>query len=221
MTQLFRAENRIERKVKNTLFSKSSVIDQGRNLGADRSYGCLKLFRETTLGGEQREVELVVTDTQLVVIPLVGKINFSNSYSQYQVEVGEVCVLLVKAGNSFMIKNLIREESSHYVLAGFESSIMSSGTARFSLDQNKFQTLFDFGEVVGLRKLIIGQCDGRTKGVFEPYNSSYSYAFIIQGAFELQECLLEKGDGLGIGNEQQIDFESLSNNAILLILEFQ
>ena len=45
------------------------------------------------------------------------------------------------------------------------------------------------------------------------------YAFVIEGVFEVQDRLLHTKDGLAMWDAEEIDFEALSNGAILLLLE--
>ena len=45
------------------------------------------------------------------------------------------------------------------------------------------------------------------------------YAFIIEGVFEVQDRLLHTKDALDLWNTDEIDFEALSNGAILLLFE--
>ena len=45
--------------------------------------------------------------------------------------------------------------------------------------------------------------------------------FVIHGAFEVENRLLESRDGLAIWNTDRIELEALSNEAILLLLEIK
>ena len=49
-----------------------------------------------------------------------------------------------------------------------------------------------------------------TKGVF---------VFVIDGAFEVSNRLLQARDGLAITKASQVEFESLSNEAIIMFIE--
>ena len=68
----------------------------------------------------------------------------------------------------------------------------------------------------------LGQYMGRKKGqltVSEPKNNLF--IFILRGAFEVQDRLLEKGDALALRHEHKLEFEALSNEALILILEME
>jgi len=45
------------------------------------------------------------------------------------------------------------------------------------------------------------------------------YVFVIEGAFEVQNRLLHARDGLSLSSATEVEFEALSNDAMLLILE--
>ena len=63
---------------------------------------------------------------------------------------------------------------------------------------------------------------GREDGVYSLKNPQNGvFVFVIEGAFEVQNRLLEPRDGLAISAVEAIEFEALSNNAIILFLEIK
>jgi hypothetical protein len=66
----------------------------------------------------------------------------------------------------------------------------------------------------------IGQFQGRADYVFQLNEHTTSlFSFVIEGAFEFHERLLQPRDGLLIQRQTQVEFESLSNEAIILVIE--
>jgi hypothetical protein len=66
----------------------------------------------------------------------------------------------------------------------------------------------------------IGKFTGREEAVYrlsDPRNGLF--AFVLQGAFELQYRLLHAGDGLGLWELPEAELEALSNDAIILMVE--
>lgn len=59
------------------------------------------------------------------------------------------------------------------------------------------------------------------KGAIHHVNSNKKgvFAFVIEGAFEIQGRLLEAKDGLALWNDNEIEMEALSNGAIILLIE--
>lgn len=66
----------------------------------------------------------------------------------------------------------------------------------------------------------IGLYDGRKKGNYTLQNPKNGlFTFVANGAFEFENRLLESRDGLSISRITSVDFEALSENAILLVME--
>lgn len=66
----------------------------------------------------------------------------------------------------------------------------------------------------------IGLFDGRKEGTFTLKNPRNGvFAFVLSGAFEIEDRLLEAKDGLALKVTHKIEWEALSENAILLVIE--
>jgi quercetin 2,3-dioxygenase len=91
----------------------------------------------------------------------------------------------------------------------------------FDLSQsNQLHTIITAADLNQPAYAYIGKYDGRKKGIYSLQNKNNGiYCFVIEGAFEIQDRLLHAKDGLAIWNTDEIDFEALSNGAILLLFE--
>lgn len=66
----------------------------------------------------------------------------------------------------------------------------------------------------------IGLYDGRKEDHYVLYNSQKSvFGMVINGAFEFQNRLLESRDAILLSEIEKLEFEALSENALLLFLE--
>lgn len=66
----------------------------------------------------------------------------------------------------------------------------------------------------------VGVYQGRAKGSYILKDQSNGvFIYIINGAFEVAERLMEYRDGLSLWNTASVDFESLSESGILLMME--
>jgi len=66
----------------------------------------------------------------------------------------------------------------------------------------------------------MGKFSGRQEFVLElDKTHACIFAFVVGGAFEFQNRLLQPKDGLSIDNVSEVEFEALSNGAIILIFE--
>ena len=51
-------------------------------------------------------------------------------------------------------------------------------------------------------------------------NTIGCYVFVINGAFEVEDRLVESRDALWLRNTKQLELEALSENGIVLLLQF-
>ena len=66
----------------------------------------------------------------------------------------------------------------------------------------------------------IGQYGGREEDEYVLKNFSNSvFVFVVEGAFEVANRLLETRDGMALSHIETVEFEALSHDAILLLLE--
>nr|WP_276368981.1 hypothetical protein [Chryseolinea sp. H1M3-3] len=66
----------------------------------------------------------------------------------------------------------------------------------------------------------MGKFSGRHHCTFKTaFCRRHVFAFVLEGAFEFQNRLLEQRDGLSLSNVSELEFEALSNDAILLLFE--
>ena len=65
-----------------------------------------------------------------------------------------------------------------------------------------------------------GVYDGRKEDVVSVNPEEHVLVYIINGAFEVEGRLLEYRDALTLWNKEQIEFEALSEAAIILLIEF-
>ena len=68
----------------------------------------------------------------------------------------------------------------------------------------------------------IGRYAGRAEDSYQPRERKNGvFVFVLSGVFEVQNRLLHQRDGLSLTNVQngEVDFEALSNDAVLLLLE--
>jgi quercetin 2,3-dioxygenase len=82
-------------------------------------------------------------------------------------------------------------------------------------------TLLLFNHVNSFIKASIGVFAGRKEAVYHYQSSQHHlFSFVLQGAFELEGRLLHAKDALAIWDTESIELEALSNNAIILLVEF-
>lgn len=155
----------------------------------------LKALNDDTLAGGS----FVQYQSTVMLIPLVGDI-----ITDQRISPGQLQII-----HNPTIRNPYQEELINYLLIGIEAQPV---VVDFSFEQNS------------LTKLVggnyIGKFDGRRDCVHKLSKEAYgAFVFILEGAFEVQNRLLHPRDGLALWNLDGVEFEALSNEGILLLIE--
>lgn len=217
-SRIILSEKRKEEYLYGRKLSRYSIVHQDVGDHPTRHVGSLHVFNETTLGPQNKEQLAFDGDMQLLIMPLIGRVQVNNAKNQNVVDVGEALMVSIKSNEPCTLLNDFETSDVHFVIAGFSSNEPIEGITRFSLSPDKLVTLFDEVSQRGLMKAVIGQWNGRSDGEFSP-SSPKTFAWVVQGAFEIENCLLQKADGLVIYGQEKIEFEALSNDAIVIFLE--
>lgn len=190
-------------------------------------FGMLEVLNDETLMPECGHTLCVERFCQIILLPVVGAIEVGEKGREPRfVNSGEALFLLASPDNHYTITNPYPEEPINYLQIRvaddeFLSTPMSlSGiTSQFDLSE-KNVLLPVRGYNGSSAHLFIGQYDGRAEGIFTSWNVDHNtFIFVIEGAFEVQNRLLERRDGLGLRNAEAVEFEALSNGAILLVMD--
>lgn len=194
---------------------------------ADREpVGTLDVLNDETLMPECSHALCVEEFCQIILLPMVGAIEVKEKGREPQfVSSGEVLFLLASPGKHYTITNPYPDEVINYLQirindGPFLSTPMSSSGITVQFDLSEKNALLPIRGYNGSSAhLFIGQYDGRAEGIFTSGNANHSaFIFVIEGAFEVQNRLLERRDGLALRNVEEIEFEALSNGAILLVI---
>jgi hypothetical protein len=164
-----------------------------------------------------------------LLLPTVGALNYSTSHGvKGTVEAGQSHLFRVAKGLTYELSNPYQDETVgflHCIISGAPVQAMPPALAwAFDLDasRNELLPLFDINDQKTYPNMVchIGKFDGRKEGTHIVTDAGKGiFVFVIEGAFEVQNRLLQLRDGLALWNTASIEFEALSNDAILLLLE--
>jgi quercetin 2,3-dioxygenase len=156
------------------------------------------------------------------VLPLVGGVKAQvNDGAVFFVDSGEARLLSLKKGSRLKITNPYKTELVNFLTIWFHGENIKEKLntgIKFDLD-HPLNTLHSLVSQPGFR-ISLGKFAGRTKLQLALNPKSQGvFAFVIEGAFEFNNRLLQQRDGLAIASASKIDFEALSNHAMLLMIE--
>ncbi|SEJ83008.1 hypothetical protein SAMN05216327_12265 [Dyadobacter sp. SG02] len=208
-------------------FRSFRTFNFGEYSAADREpFGTLEVLNDETLMPECSCELRVEKFSQIILLPMVGAIEVEEKGREPKfVNSGEVLFLPTSPDKHYTITNPYPDEAINYLQIRVNDSPLLSTpmptgiTVQFDLSE-KNVLLPVRGYNGSSAHLFIGQYDGRAEGIFNSWNASHSaFIFVIEGAFEVQNRLLERRDGLALGNAEAIEFEALSNGAIVLVID--
>lgn len=192
-----------------------------------KPFGTLQVCNENTLAAGRGMKMTVEENTEVIILPLVGTLLFKNNLGdEAHVSPGQVQLFSATAGMDYELMNPFKKEELVNFLQLWlykNDGVFKPFSQQFNFDLDKTNRLISIIDPAQLHQpsfCFIGKYDGRKKDEYTLQNKKNGiYVFVIEGAFEVQDRLLHAKDSLAIWNTGEIDFEALSNNAILLLLE--
>jgi hypothetical protein len=115
------------------------------------------------------------------------------------------------------ISNSYATEAVNYIVCWYrsENAIRETAVVDFNFEHNP-DCMIPLTQ--GPTKLSIGRFSARIDQSLITRTQNV-FVFVLEGAFEFQNRLLEQKDALSLTNVSSVDFEALSNDAILMIAE--
>lgn len=193
------------------------------------SFGLLHVLNEETLAGQKKLCFVAEDHFCILLLPTVGAISYSDQHGNSAlIEAGEALLCPVQKGTAFEIRNPYEKELVNFLQLWFKTPAGTGAKlqkANFDLEQNKNNLVPLFSMRANkdentMLEASIAKFDGRKEATItlqQPGNKIF--AFVLEGAFEVQYRLMEAKDGLGLWNTREVEMEALSNNALILIIE--
>jgi len=185
-------------------------------------FGSLKILNEVILAPQQQITRGISSNTNLIILPLFGGIEYKDSIGNEEfLRVDQIRVIAADDDLEVEIFNPYKEENVSYLEIDFQMGrqYFKNYFQQYKFDfnaHNKLNNLFEIERAIGF----IGIYDGRKEGFYALKNADNGvFVFVIHGAFEVENRLLEAKDGLGIKKTSTIEWEALSENAVLLVIE--
>lgn len=189
------------------------------------SFGNLYMLNEETLAPGRRLTTEVEEDAYLLLVPVVGGVQCSGTgHPARQVEAGEVLIWPAEKKSILRIHNPY-DELVQFIQIGIKSDNgpLQNGVQQYppGLISDAMSRIGEDGESKWPFVTGLGKYKGRSEDSCRLAPDRSLFVYVIQGAFEVQSRLLHAGDGLALWDCTDVEWEALSNDAIILLVEFQ
>lgn len=178
----------------------------------------LQSVKEVDLIACKEDITVAQSDMQVVLIPIQGELAYKALAEVKTIDVGDVVSFSISKGQSYAVFNPYFESTIKYLEIQYESSASVNHQSKFDLEEG-INSMIEVISQENIR-ISLGMYEGRQEGMVPPSKRNGVFAYVIQGAFEFQNRLLQPKDALALwDNEREVAFEALSNDAILLTIE--
>lgn len=201
----------------------------GRYFSEHRTgFNNIRTLNDDTLKGSSTVKHQAQDDILVLLVPLVGALEYKNLQGTKDfLDVGQSFIFPMLKGAEFEIANPYNNELINYLhleLTTDKKQYSTDTVVEFDLNAHKNKLIPFF---VDEREnnpwhvsIHLGKFNGRTEATHTLKHPAQGvFVFIVEGAFEVQNRLLQPRDGLAIWNIAEIEFEALSNDAIILLVE--
>jgi redox-sensitive bicupin YhaK (pirin superfamily) len=189
-------------------------------------FGPLYVLNDDTLGGGKRLSLTVEEDSLVILLPTVGAVDYKDSLGNAAtVCAGQVQAMRTPKGTTVYFSNPFEEALVNFLQLWIKAPAAAvPAPDHFSFDLEKQKGLLvelfpGADSALKLPKAFLTKMMGRGEIGYDLSPGAGLFVFVLQGAFEVQNRLLEGRDSLALWDAEKIEIEALSNEAILLLLE--
>ncbi len=188
--------------------------------------GTLQLLNDDSLIAGASLSLTVEQPIDVLLLPLIGGLEYKGDQASGFLEPGQAGVFSFMPGQSYAISNPYPTETINLlqIWLTHPANYSATGFAETTFDLSQKNVLHTcLPESAGSpQQVFIGRYDGRAEDTLTTAPGQRVFVFVIQGVFEVQNRLLHERDGLSLTAIQHdtVDFEALSNDAILLLIRF-
>lgn len=176
-------------------------------------------FSDDTLRGGYSLNRTLNEPLELIIIPLVGGVEYQDNYNckdSLFIEAGSSFKISLQSGTQYQISNPYTESD----LVNFLHIWRVNTSASFEPEIVPFNWVEKniLIPILNDTTCFMGKYGGR-EGELLKCDNSATFVWIVEGVFEVQNRLLHPRDALALWNLEEIDFEALSNDAIIIIFK--
>jgi quercetin 2,3-dioxygenase len=192
-------------------------------------FGDIYVLNDDTLDANRSLNMLIADCSHVLLLPVIGAISYNDQAGNKNlIAAGQAQLLTVAEASTIQISNPFDEGLINFlqVWVKADATIIAREAQLFTYSINKYPNkLTDISRGSECASafpftISIGKFEGRGETIhhLENKNSGF-FAFVIEGAFEIEGRLLHARDGLALWDIDEAEIEALSNDAILLTIE--
>ncbi len=187
----------------------------------EQSFQRLQVFCETSQKPGTTTHHRCSATGILFILPIVGKVSIHDLNNVIIADAGQLTTIDVAENQQVEFTNVYQSEWISYLLWEIKTDIKAGAAITdFDIESHTGRLINVPDKVTTAIPLTVqlGMFNGRQDYSLTSVNSEHKFIFVIDGAFEVQNRLLHARDALSIPNCSTLEFEALSNKAIILIL---
>lgn len=208
-SQIFKADFAFWKKENNSLVNK--IISEENNAGNLLTVTEVVLDENGSFEFESQE------NSTLIILTLYGKIQL-NRFRKV-ISSDEFFMLKSKENSAIKIKNYLNDDKTDILIIELKSLNPENAFFIEDLIIEKQNTLIPVSKNLEAPNFI-GLYEGRKEETYSLYNPEKTiFGMVINGAFEFQNRLMETRDSILLKDIETLEFEALSENALIIFFE--
>jgi quercetin 2,3-dioxygenase len=211
-------------------FSSSAIFNFGQFFHEHKQpFGNIYLVNDDSLDAGVSLEATIEKKSYLVLLPVMGAIAVKDAAGKDNLlAAGQLQIISSETDETIRISNPFKEGIVNFlqigIKAGHTKITGADSISDYNINGNHDNMLKISPDEPGSSRLpftiFIGKFNGRGETILPLKNKSQgAFAFVIEGAFEVQGRLLHAGDALALWDTTEVEIEAFSNQAILLIIE--
>jgi len=207
-SRIFKSDLSVWKKENSSAFNEISFSEENSKL---RTVSEIVLDKNGSYNFEYKE------NCTILMIVLYGEIVINDFEKPISAE--QIFTLKSSESNFLTLKNNLPSEKADVLILELKSKTSENSFSIENLNLNEKNTLIQISKNLECPNFI-GLYEGRKEQKYSLYEKGKSiFGMVINGAFEFQNRLMETRDAIILNEIETLEFEALSENALIILFE--
>lgn len=207
-SRIFKSDLSVWKKENSSAFNEINFNEENSKL---RKVSEIVLDKNGSYNFEYKE------NCTILMIVLYGEIIINDFEKPISAE--QIFTLKSSESNFLTLKNNLPSEKADVLILELKSKTSENSFSIENLNLNEKNTLIQISKNLEYPNFI-GLYEGRKEQEYFLYEKGSSiFGMVINGAFEFQNRLMESRDAINLNEIETLEFEALSENALIILLE--